>query len=129
MSEIQSKKQKIKDTVTPFIVISIVVSLSVWSFWSLQDPTNQFEYAKARILDMELECGEGFDGIKYGYTGEIFYKHGLFEGFTFYNTMSDEQVSMLSQMIISKLSSLPCYDNYLEWSELPQQKIGDVSEK
>ena len=129
MSEIQSKQQKIKNAVTPFIVISIMVSLSVWSFWYLQEPHNQFENAKTRILDMELECGEGFDGIKYGYTGEIFYKHGLIEGFTFYNTMSDEQVSTLSQMVISKLSSLPCYDEYIEWSKTPQQTFQKVNEK
>lgn len=90
---------------------------------------SQFDYAESWIKTTKFECAEGFDGVTYGYTGEIYYRHGFLGGSpTLHplipNTLSSDDRKILVEMWISKLEMLPCYEKYLEIGE--QQSQGNV---
>lgn len=112
----------IKKHLGRIIIISFMIIGATWSFSYLLDGNNQFELAKETIESTKYICGEGFNGTEYGYTGEIYYARGLVFGSPFgfigSDSFTDEQKQFVSDMIKSKLQSLPCFDEYVILGEL-----------
>ena len=116
LSELE-KKDTWKKYVQLGIIFSVIFTLCYFSWTYLHDSENQFNTVKEQIEYLDFECVEGFDGVEYGYTGEIQYRHGLFDGLGvigFENNLTNEQAEILVKMLLSKVSTLPCYDKYIE---------------
>lgn len=117
-------------------IYALIFFLAIGSFigyemvYGIFTNESQFNYSVSWIETTEFICEEGFDGTNYGHTGEIHYYRGLLSDSPTMNplipnTMTDEQIKTLSDMLISKLQTLPCYDEYLELEKRLDEKVMD----
>lgn len=107
------------------ILITFMILFLYYEFsFGVMSKDGQFEMRKSYIGLMDLYCETGFNGDKYGYTGEILWQHQAFDviQWSFVVELDAEQTQQLNKMLVSKLQSLPCYDEYVKKHLINDQK-------